>query len=77
MNDKPPPERAHAPRLIRLFCHRTGRQLELAEHEQCPYCFGPREAIEQGQRTHFCEYRPGEDPVHFGFPSGDVRHTLG
>ena len=65
------------PRLIKLHCHRTGRQLELAEHEQCPYCFGPRSELEAGRRVHFCEYKPGQDPVHFGFPPDTLRDATG
>lgn len=65
------------PRLIRLHCNRTGQLLELSEHERCPYCFGPRQAIEQGAHRTFCDYVPGKDPVVFGFPDGAMRQEHG
>ena len=64
-------------RLKRLICKRTGEQVGLDEHEHCPYCFGRMAEIEQGQHESFCDYRPGEDPVSFGFPADGARDRMG
>jgi hypothetical protein len=69
--------RAPAPRLIRLLCRRTGQQIEPREHERCPYCFGKLAEIETGRHEAFCGYRPGIDPLSFGFPGDDVRVERG
>jgi hypothetical protein len=64
-------------RLIRLLCRRTGEQIEPAEHERCPYCFGRLADVEKGKHEAFCDYREGVDPVHFGFPDEEPRFGQG
>lgn len=66
-------ERTPAVRLKRLTCKRTNEQVELVEHERCPYCFGRLTDVASGRHEAFCDYRPGIDPVHFGFPGGEPR----
>ena len=61
-----------------LRCRRTGQMFEVAEHVECPYCSGDAESIEQtGDYKNFCEFRPGEDPINFGFPPDSSRHQHG
>lgn len=63
--------------LKRLLCRRTGEQVALQEHASCPYCFGRLADIEKGRHEAFCDYRPDEDAVSFGFPSGASRDVHG
>jgi hypothetical protein len=58
-------------------CHRTGREFDLAEHQKCPYCYGQREDIASGDHEKFCDYKPGVDPVSFGFPGDSSRNQRG
>ena len=64
-------------RLTRLRCRRLERQLELTEHQRCPYCFGPLREIERGRYECFCDFRSGVDPIHFGFPPDSQRQQSG
>lgn len=64
-------------RLERLLCRRTGERIALAEHAQCPYCFGREGELETGRHERFCDFVPGRDPVHFGFPPGTSRELSG
>ena len=64
-------------RVTELRCRRTGEKLPLAEHEQCPYCFGRTEDMATGQYERFCDFRPGRDPLHFGFPPDTAREREG
>ena len=56
------------------YCLRLGRSRSLREHEACSYCFGDRRAIQIGDRSGFCDFQPGRDPVSFGFPESHGRH---
>lgn len=49
-------------------CRRTGRVREIPEHVACPYCFGRAEDVASGDHARFCDFRPGVDPIAFGFP---------
>lgn len=49
-------------------CRRTGQEVPVGEHCRCPYCFGRSEQVRSGEHATFCDFRPGRDPVHFGFP---------
>jgi len=69
--------RAPGVRLKRLLCRRTGEQVDLREHERCPYCFGRLADVETGRHEAFCGYRAGVDPVHFGFPDEARRFEQG
>jgi len=77
MKDGQERERAPAVRVVRIKCRRIGEHVDPEEHERCPYCFGRLAEIEQGQHEAFCEYRPGVDPVRFGFPPGGDRDLHG
>ena len=56
------------------FCRRLQRPLPTLEHEKCPYCFGGVDEIEEGSHERFCTFRPGEDPINFGFPPDSSRN---
>jgi hypothetical protein len=60
-------------RVTRVWCRRVERQLTLAEHEGCPYCFEAEE-LASARHERFCDFRPGEDPIHFGFPEDRGRY---
>lgn len=53
---------------VEIMCRRINRSLPVAEHLECPYCDGQRAEVETGERRKFCDFKPGEDPVCFGFP---------
>ncbi|RMH05022.1 MAG: hypothetical protein D6702_01570 [Planctomycetota bacterium] len=63
---RPPEEPAEPP--TRVFCRRTEQELPVDEHRRCPYCFGQESEIVSGEHKAFCDFRPGVDPIHFGFP---------
>jgi len=65
------------PRLEQVLCRRTGQELPIDEHQLCPYCFGRAQDVANGQYTRFCDFVPGRDPVHFGFPEGTTREREG
>ncbi len=53
----------------RVFCRRLLEMRPLAEHLECPYCFGKDpDLVRSRDYDLFCEYRQGQDPAHFGFP---------
>jgi hypothetical protein len=58
-------------------CRRLERPLAASEHVECPYCFGSLGEIAEGRHECFCDFRKGRDPVHFGFPEGNVRDVEG
>lgn len=61
----------------RIHCRRTGQEYEVDVHERCPYCWGATEQVESGDHNNFCDFKPGEDPVHFGFPEDGNRLERG
>ena len=68
MPDQPNPDASHL-RLKDLRCRRTGQMFQVEQHVECPYCSGDAETIRKsGRYKDFCEFRPGTDPVNFGFP---------
>ena len=77
MNERTEDRHGGAARLKALHCPRTARQLEVREHEACPYCHGDDALIRRGHREEFCNFRPGVDAVGFGFPGGTSRDRLG
>ena len=62
---------------MRLACRRTGRHYELSECPRCPYCFGDEKDLSDTDPAEFCDFHPGRDPVHFGFPGHDSRTLRG
>ena len=58
-------------------CRRTGQLFDPAECDRCPYCFGDDADVASADRDTFCDFHPGEDPVHFGFPGNDSRSQHG
>jgi hypothetical protein len=66
-NDKKPERK--------VFCRRLERELPVGEHAQCPYCFGRRPDIAQGDHDEFCDFKKGDDPIQFGFPADSSRNT--
>lgn len=73
MEPRPDPPRDEE----RVFCRRTERHLPVDEHKRCPYCYGQENEIVAGDHAAFCDYRPGIDPVHFGFPGDAARDQRG
>ena len=51
-----------------VHCRRLDRILPVGEHATCPYCFGARAEIQTGEHGSFCDFKPGADPISFGFP---------
>jgi len=64
-------------RLKVLQCRRTGLDYSVEQHLQCPYCFGEEKDFEKRDYSEFCDFRRGEDPVHFGFPEESTRNMNG
>jgi len=58
-------------------CRRTERWVPPAEHARCPYCFGRETDVESGRHERFCDFVPGRDPLHFGFPPDGARECSG
>ena len=67
-------EHAGKPPEPETFCRRLQRLLPIDEHQRCPYCFGGRLEVEQGSHDRFCDFKPGQDPIHFGFPPDSSRN---
>ncbi|MHC5010000.1 MAG: hypothetical protein ACYTG6_03500 [Planctomycetota bacterium] len=61
-------------RVVKVYCRRLERQLPVEEHERCPYCFGKAERVRTARHELFCDFRPGVDPVSFGFPEDRGRY---
>ena len=57
-------------KLVKLHCRRVDAQVTPDDHASCPYCFGKLADVETGHHERFCDYKPGKDPIHFGFPEG-------
>jgi hypothetical protein len=66
----PPPPDLHG----RVWCRRLERMLEISEHKDCLYCFGREGEIHSGRHSRFCDFHPGQDPIHFGFPEDKGRY---
>lgn len=60
-----------------IACRRTGRVYDLTECPRCPYCFGTESDVTNCDPATFCDFHPGQDPTHFGFPGGDSRTLHG
>ena len=55
-------------------CRRLDKDLPVAEHAECPYCFGNKQQIGTGDHAEFCDFKPGVDPINFGFPPDTSRN---
>lgn len=62
-------------RLVR--CVRTGQDYDLSTHAECPWCHGSQADLSTGDRSRFCGFEPGKDPVNFGFPPDSSRTQRG
>lgn len=60
-----------------IACRRTGQRYDLEVCPRCPYCFGDEKDISHTDPSEFCDFHPGRDPVHFGFPGDDSRALRG
>jgi hypothetical protein len=60
-------------RVTKVWCRRLEQQLPLAEHKECPFCFGKHE-VGSAKHELFCDFKPGEDPTNFGFPEDKGRY---
>ena len=58
----------------RVWCRRLERELSVHEHAECPYCFGKEPQIAGRKHEEFCDFKPGQDPIHFGFPPDTSRN---
>ncbi len=58
----------------RVWCRRLEQQLPISEHANCLYCFGKKGEIVAGEHAEFCDFKPGEDPINFGFPPDTSRN---
>lgn len=56
-----------------LPCRRVDRAYKVEEHLRCPYCFGTRDDIRSKDYRCFCDFKPGVDPIAFGFPGTSSR----
>lgn len=56
-------------------CRRLDAAFTVATHLECLYCAGDAAAVATGDHAAFCTFRPGVDPVCFGFPDA-LRDTL-
>ena len=73
-----PSEETKLPMAARLvFCHRLGRELPVADHNECPYCYGTSTEVATGEHAEFCDFRKGVDPISFGLHNDDSRHRRG
>ena len=74
-DDRKPANESVVPLQKLVRCRRTGRDFDLCEHQKCPYCFGTAEEIATRRYEKFCDFKPGVDPVCYGFP-GDTSRDL-
>ncbi len=51
-----------------VYCRRVERKLPVTEHLECAYCFGKPGEVATSEHERFCDFEPGKDPIHFGFP---------
>jgi hypothetical protein len=51
-----------------VYCRRVERPLAVEEHVDCPYCYGKKNDVQTTEHRQFCDFEPGKDPIHFGFP---------
>lgn len=58
-------------------CRRTGQLYDSSNCKRCPYCYGDDADVEGTDVKTFCDFHPGVDPVHFGFPGDDARTQRG
>lgn len=75
MTDEPVSADSDSPKMV--WCRRYERELPVEEHNKCPYCFGRNGEVESGDHDKFCDYHPGKDPKHFGFPEDNIRDLNG
>jgi len=57
-----------------VFCPRLEKTLPVDEHADCPFCFGKKPQIAKADHGDFCDFKPGSDPVNFGFPTDATRN---
>ena len=60
-----------------VYCRRLQHTLPVAEHVDCPYCFGGKAKVEGGRHPDFCDYDASKDPINFGFPPDSSRNVQG
>jgi hypothetical protein len=62
---------------VRIHCRRVEATYTPEEHKDCPYCFGRVADVQTGDYKKFCDFKPGEDPICFGFPDDTSRNQQG
>jgi hypothetical protein len=55
-------------------CRRVDAVYSVEEHRDCPYCFGTEADVATGDHAKFCDFKPGQDPICFGFPDDRGRY---
>jgi hypothetical protein len=76
-SDREHPKGRYTPPDDRVWCRRVEGLLPTQEHERCPYCYGRLSEIKTGRYSRFCDYKPGKDPINFGFPEDSSRAQHG
>lgn len=70
----PPPRTPPAAGEARVHCRRVEAEYSVTEHRDCPYCFGAAADVATGEHKRFCDFKPGKDPIAFGFPDDQGRY---
>jgi len=71
----PAPKSLPNPMEARIHCRRVDALYTTAQHRACPYCFGGEGDVLKGDHAAFCDFKPGQDPVVFGFPDDQGRYS--
>jgi len=58
----------------RVWCRRLDCELPVRQHADCLYCFGSKQQIACRAHEQFCDFKKGQDPIHFGFPPDTSRN---
>jgi len=73
----PSPRQSGRPDREPVPCRRLDATRTVAEHLECPYCFGRADDVQPAQWERFCDFDAQVDPICFGFPSTHGRLSRG
>lgn len=71
----PAPKSLPNPMEARIHCRRVDALYTTAQHRACPYCFGGEGDVLSTDHERFCDFKPGQDPIVFGFPDDQGRYA--
>lgn len=71
----PAPRPLPPPAPVAVPCRRVEAAFDVEGHRDCPYCCGTADDVATGDHAQFCTFRPGKDPIAFGFPDDFGRPT--